>query len=206
MSCSHKFIDQLNCLNLNYKPQTLIIGTFNPEWPVDNYAKWFYGRVNNNYFWNVLPRVLGYESLRHLGPNEWKSFCSQNGIVITDLISSINDADQTNPLHNEIISKFKDTEFANTFSDFEMTNVIDILENYPSIKKIFFTRNSGVELFDNLIQGIIDFCRVNDIYFSHLITPSKNARFQMRGWNPKNPNLERDLPNFIYEKWLENWK
>jgi hypothetical protein len=27
----------------------------------------------------------------------------------------------------------------------------------------------------------------------------------MRGYAPKNLNLERNIPNFIHEKWLKNW-
>jgi hypothetical protein len=205
MPCRHKFFEYLNCSNINYQPQIMIIGTFNPEWPDDNYAEWFYGRTNNNYFWETLPRMFNEVSLRNLNHSDWKHFCAQKKIAITDLISSINDANQEDPTHFEIISKFKDTEFAETFNSFEMTNIIEILENNPSIKKVFFTRNPGVVLFDNQIEAIREFCNNNHIHFSHLLTPSKNARFQMRGWNPKMPNLERNLSNFIYEKWLINW-
>ena len=62
-----------------------------------------------------------------------------------------------------------------------------------------------MNLFDNEISIINNYCVNNDIRFSYLMTPSKNARFQMRGYEPQNPNLERNLSNFIYEKWLENW-
>ncbi len=205
MPCRHKFIENLSCANVNYQPEILIIGTFNPEWPADNYANWFYGRTNNNYFWETLPRMFNEGSLRNLNHVDWKKFCSLKKIVITDLISSINDANEENPIHFEIISKFKDTEFAENFNDFEMTNILGILENNPTIKKVFFTRNPGVELFDNQIEIIHDFCNNNNIYFSHLMTPSKNARFQMRGWNPQMPDLDRNLSNFIYENWLDKW-
>jgi hypothetical protein len=206
MACNHKFIEYLNADNLNFNPKYLIIGTFNPEWPEDNYAEWFYGRTNNNYFWEILPRMFQEESLRfNFNHIDWKKFCVKNQIVLTDLISSINDADQDNPHHYEVISKFKDTEFANTFMDFQMTNVVGILEKYPSIDRIYFTRNPGVDLFDNEINAINNYCLNNNILFSHLITPSKNARFQMTGYIPQNPNLERNLSNFIYEKWLANW-
>jgi hypothetical protein len=206
MPCNHKFTEHLNLENVNFDPRFLIIGTFNPEWPKDNYAEWFYGRTNNNYFWETLPRIFEEESLRiNFNHNDWKNFCSRNRVALTDLITSINDAEELNPNHFEVISKFKDTEFANTFEDFEMTNVLRILENNPSIKKVFFTRNQGVNLFDNEISIINNYCVNNDIRFSYLMTPSANARFQMRGYEPQNPNLERNLSNFIYEKWLENW-
>lgn len=121
------------------------------------------------------------------------------------LITVINDADQENPNHFEIISKFKDTDFANTFQEFEMTDIIGILKNHPSINKVYFTRNHGVELFDSEINLVSEYCQNHEIYFSYLLTPSKNARFQMGGYIPLDPNLQRSLSNFIYENWLENW-
>tara|TARA_R110000744_G_scaffold68927_2_gene140131 strand:- start:2084 stop:2707 length:624 start_codon:yes stop_codon:yes gene_type:complete len=207
MACNHKFLKYLNLEKLDFQPELLIVGTFNPEWPENNYAEWFYGRTNNNYFWDVLPRMLGQQSLRkntnHL---DWKSFCSKNKIAITDLISSIDDADKNNEKHFDVISKFLDTEFADTFDNFKITRVLEILIKNPSIKKVYFTRNKGVELFDNEILKIHDYCKNNEIYFSYLLTPSANARFQMSGYEPKNPNLKRSLANFIFENWLENWK
>ncbi len=205
MACIHKFHQHLNCIDLGFNPKILIIGTFNPEWPIDNYAGWFYGRTRNNYFWDVLPRMFGDESLRRSNHISWKNYCSLKQIAITDLISSINDAEESNSSHFEIISKFKDTEFADTFNDFEMTDLIQILENNSSIEKVFFTRNSGVELFDTQIQMIKEYCQRNGIYFSNLLTPSANARYQMGGWNPQIMGLERNLPNFIFEKWINNW-
>jgi hypothetical protein len=76
----------------------------------------------------------------------------------------------------------------------------------PTIEKVYFTRNLGVTLFDNKINEIKSYCSNNKIYFSHLLTPSANARFKMRGWVPQAFNLERNLSNFIYEKWLYNWR
>lgn len=206
MACRHKFYEYLTCTNINYKPRILIVGTFNPEWPTDNYADWFYGRTKNNYFWEVLPRMYNENSLRNSDQSSWKQFCIQKNIAITDLISSINDADIENPIHQNVISNFKDTEFSKTFNDFQMTNVIEILQNIPTIEKVYFTRNSGLSLFDNQINEIKLYCLNNQIYFSHLLTPSANARFQMRGWVPQLPNLERNLSNFIFEKWLFNWQ
>ncbi len=206
MPCNHKFINYLNLEKIDFEPSLLIIGTFNPVWPEDNYAEWYYGRTSNNYFWEILPRMFREDSLRNNNHLAWKNFCSRNQIAITDLITSINDADQENPNHFEIISKFKDTDFANTFQEFEMTDILGILKNHPSINKVYFTRNKGVELFDNQLNFINDYCQKHEIYFSYLLTPSKYARFQMGGYVPENLNLERNLSNFIYEKWLENWK
>lgn len=207
MACKHKFYKYLHLKNLDFEPKTLIIGTFNPSWPEDNYAAWFYGRTNNNYFWDVLPRMFNLPSLRKDGgPKEWKTFCSQNKVAITDFIASINDADEGNEAHCGVISKFKDTEFADTFDEFERTGIVDLLRDHPSIRSVYCTRQEGVKLFDDEIKYIKEYCNRNAIYFSHLLTSSANARFQMRGYEPADPSLKRSLANFIYEKWLEKWQ
>lgn len=84
MACNHKFIDYLNLDRIDFEPNVLMIGTFNPEWPEDNYAEWFYGRTNNNYFWETLPRIFQESSLRNENHLEWKNFCFRNQIAITD--------------------------------------------------------------------------------------------------------------------------
>ena len=68
------------------------MGTFNPSWPANNLAQWFYGRTANNFFWDVLPRFHNQGSLLGGTTAQWKTFCRQHHIAITDLISSINDA------------------------------------------------------------------------------------------------------------------
>jgi len=205
MACQHKFYDYLHLNDLDFEPEVLIIGTFNPEWPADNYAIWFYGRTGNNYFWDILPRMFNAEGLRHAGPIQWKNFCHQHCIAITDFIAVIEDANEQNLLHFEVISKFIDSEFADHFNEFERTDILNLLQEHPTIHSVYFTRQPGVDLFDVEIDEVKAYCQQNDIYFSHLLTPSKNARFQMGGWQPQDPNMERTLPNFIYEKWGDNW-
>ena len=63
MACNHKFQNELSLQGLDYVPTTLIVGTFNPEWPEGNNARWFYGRTDNNYFWDLLPKMFGDEGL-----------------------------------------------------------------------------------------------------------------------------------------------
>lgn len=205
MSCKHKFYDDLQCGKLNFEPEILILGTFNPEWPLTNYSNWFYGRTKYNYFWDVLPRMFYEDSLRKSEVNSWKLFWSKRKVLITDLISSINDANQIDEKHYKIISKFIDKDFAKAFKVFEINNIINILENYKTIEKVYFTRNLGVPLFDEQIRIIKMYCDEKKIYFNNLLTPSSHARFQMLEWEPNSPFLKRSLPNFIYEKWLEKW-
>ena len=148
MPCHHKFHQYLN-LNkgynnpdiehLDFEPITLIVGTFNPIWPDGNNADWFYGRVRNNYLWDVLPRLYNYpHNLRTNGHNHlnWKQFCFDNQIALTDLIYSINDADENNEEHQDILRTYLDTSIADYFEDFTFTQVTDILDQFPSIQNV----------------------------------------------------------------------
>jgi hypothetical protein len=38
MACIHKFKNFLRLEKLDFKPETLIVSTFNPAWPEGNYA------------------------------------------------------------------------------------------------------------------------------------------------------------------------
>jgi hypothetical protein len=204
VGCKHKFYDYLHLKKLDFEPKTLIIGTFNPEWPEDNYAEWFYGRTSNNYFWDVLPRMHNQPSLRKgFNHHDWKNFCSKNKVAITDIIADIKDADKLNSRHFEVISKFDDKEFASLFNAFERTGIVQLLKAHNTIEQVYFTRQKGVDLFDTEVREIEEYCKRHGIYFSHLITPSASARFQMKDYVPSDASLERSLANFIYEKWLE---
>jgi hypothetical protein len=79
MPCPHKFQKCLNLDKLDFAPETLIVGTFNPAWPEDNYAEWFYGRTGNNYFWDVLAEssislIMNLYEPRGLTHVDWKTF------------------------------------------------------------------------------------------------------------------------------------
>jgi hypothetical protein len=119
MPCPHKFQEYLKLEKLDFLPETLIVDTFNPAWPEGNYAEWFYGRVRNNYFWDVLPRMFDPElNLRQKGihASEWKLFCNQRRIAVTDLIYSIEDADSQNSDHREAFKYYSDAFICRDFS------------------------------------------------------------------------------------------
>jgi hypothetical protein len=197
MACTHKFLEYLNLEQINFEPTTLIVGTFNPGWEnINNDAQWFYGRTRNNYFWDVLPRLYEDINLRQQTNNDWKQFCSRNSIALTDLLQSINDANPENPYHITAIQNFKDSEIANVFNDFIPTNIIEILQNKPSITHVYLTRQLGSALWDNLWNNIVEYCQLNRISTQTLLTPSASARFQMNG------GLLRD---FIYNEWSNVW-
>jgi hypothetical protein len=117
MSCNHKFLEDLKLENLNYKPTSLIVGTFNPAWPANNQAQWFYGRTRNNYFWDVLPALYQQAGLRNIPvadkPSVWKRSCQTNKIAITDLIRTVNDADELNNEHRTSLGNYSDNNIAN---------------------------------------------------------------------------------------------
>ena len=144
MPCLHKFYEELYLENISYKPETLIIGTFNPAWPETNHAQWFYGRTHNsngtqsNNFWDVLPRIYEGDSasLIQATPLEWKNFCMRNKIAITDLIYSIDDADENNPLHISCLGTYDDKKIAELFSDHIPVNVNRILTKVTSIRYV----------------------------------------------------------------------
>ena len=206
MACNHKFIEYLNLENLDFKPTTLIVGTFNPEWPAGNQADWFYGRTARNYFWDVLPRLYDKESLRKSTKKEWTNFCNEKDILITDLITTIQDADEENEEHQEILKSYLDTSIADYFSQFKFTDIISILERYPTIKNIYLTRNEGVELFDSEWNKIKQYLNNKEGYhIKNLLTPSASARFQIKEYKINNPNDKTPLRNFILQEWRKNW-
>jgi hypothetical protein len=221
MPCIHKFQEYLELnkgylnpeLNkLDFEPITLIVGTFNPSWPAENNASWFYGRTNNNYFWDVLPRLYNHIfNLReegHNNPMEWREFCFNNQIAITDLISSINDADQNNEEHQNLINRYLDNDIANHFEDFTFTQIINILDHFPKIKNVYLTRQQGIELFDQRWAIIEQYSAENperNLHLRKLITPSASARFQIRPYRQAHPEDMTPLRNFIYNSWLEQW-
>jgi hypothetical protein len=205
MACYHKFREYLNLEKIDFLPETLIVGTFNPSWPENNYAEWFYGRTSNNYFWDVLPRIYNPSlNLRKETPKIWKAFCQENKIALTDLITSINDANQLNVAHKELLKSYDDSKITQ-FTSFTFTDVIAILERFPSITRVVLTRKEGLDFFENLWQPVQKYCKSKGIFSAMLLTPSKNARFQLASYKKRNPTDKEPLRNFIYESWRDSW-
>lgn len=212
MSCLHKFHSELNLNEIDYVPNTLIVGTFNPSWPDNNNAQWFYGRTfdengnQNNNFWDVLPRIYGENSLINASPEEWKFFCRDKGIVITDLIYSINDADPSNQVHRNILGTFSDKDISEKFNDYTYVNIINILVNNPTIQNVYLTRGIGETFWRRLWRPIINYTIENSIYESQLLTPSGYSFYQQGRHNKLNPqNKIYNLSDFVLNKWTEVW-
>jgi hypothetical protein len=215
MPCEHKFINDLNLNGLNFEPTTLIIGTFNPSWPAGNMATWFYGRTHdvhgnqNNSFWDVLPRLFPNEpSLINAEPAEWKQFCARQKIAITDLITCISDADENNPENLKSMKGYADNVIAEEFHEHTFTNIIQILQNRPTINRVYITNGVNGGFWNNLWTPIAQYCNQNNIICDKLLTPSKNARFSMFPYNRNNPDNQytmATLNDYILMKWQEVW-
>lgn len=206
MPCYHKFQKYLNLDRIDFEPEVLIIGTFNPAWPQGNNAEWFYGRTRNNYFWDVLPRIYdGNINLRKQGAHTWKTFCHDNGIALTDIITSINDAVEENEKHHEILKTYLDQTIADYFQDFTFTNIVDLLAHYPTISSVYFTRQPGINLFDQQWELVKEYAAENGKNAINLMTPSASARFQIGQYRRDNPKDKTPLRNFIFREWDNAW-
>lgn len=212
MACNHKFQNELTLRGLNYEPSTLIVGTFNPEWPEGNNAKWFYGRTHdnhgnqNNNFWDVLPKLYGEGSLISAGPDEWKTFCRNKKIAITDLINSIDDAVEGFSEHKKILSTYSDNDIATKFNQHTLVNIIDILQRNQSIKNIYLTRGIGETFWRRLWSPVIQYAKNTNIHEARLLTPSGYAFYQQGRYNRNNPNKRIDnLADFILHSWKNVW-
>jgi hypothetical protein len=215
MPCFHKFKTYLN-LNkgyinedgntLDFVPNTLIVGTFNPAWPVTNPAQWYYGRTKNNYFWDVLPRLYQQESLINSTPVLWRGFCHAYGIAITDLIVCINDAHEEDEVDLKLLRGYSDKAISKNFMQFNFTNVVNILERYPTITNVYFTRGIGETFWKRLWRPINDYCEVRNKRCKTLLTPSGYAFYQHSKWNKNNPEVQiARLEDFIFRKWQDEW-
>jgi hypothetical protein len=210
MPCNHKFIQNLNLENLDFQPTTLIVGTFNPAWPENNQAQWFYGRTARNYFWDVLPALYRQAGLRNIpavdNTSVWKRFCQNNKIAITDLIRSVNDAVELNNDHYTFLGDYSDSNIANRFNDFALTDVICLLRQHPSIKSVYLTTKAQIPFFNEIWNVIESYCLENDIHCRRLLTPSGSARYQIpAGYVPQFPLFNGVLANFILENWQQEW-
>jgi|JI7StandDraft_1071085.scaffolds.fasta_scaffold239565_2 hypothetical protein len=200
MACLHKFHNYLNLERLNFEPTTLIVGTFNPEWPEGNYAEWFYGRTDNNYFWDLLPGMFRDEGLRNQNHVEWKTYCRTRKVALTDLISSIDDADLQIEKHRKILGKYTDSAIASKFRQQVPNPIVPLLQAIPTIKAVYLTTTINTGLWQNLWNPVEEYSNVNKLWCRKLMTPSKGARFFMT------KGLGIKMPVFIYNDWETKWR
>jgi hypothetical protein len=212
MPCIHKFQDWLDLDKVNFQPTTLIVGTFNPSWPIqNNNSEWFYGRTHdlngnqNNNFWEVLPKIYGLPTLINSSTDDWKNFCLNHKIAITDIINSVNDADEQNDSHQRMMGSFKDDDLSQIFYDFKLTNIVGLLRRYPTISNVYITRGLSQTYWKYIFYLTKKYCESSGIRFTSLLTPSGYAYIQQGAYNRQNPDNRLNLPDFILMKWREVW-
>lgn len=206
MSCDHKFSKHLELNTIDFQPTTLIIGTFNPQWPDGNEAEWFYGRTAENYFWDIVPRIYGQGSLLNESPEVWKQFCRENQIALTDLITSIDDANPQNKNHNKVLGGFSDKAIVYNFDDFTFTNIIGLLQKQPTIRNVYLTRGATEAFWKHLWNPIVHYCNVHKLHQRVLLTPTADDLYQHQAYN--NDNLQAPIPlvqDYLLMRWQQEW-
>jgi hypothetical protein len=211
MPCNHKFKSDLDLERIDFKPTTLVVGTFIPEWPA-NTAEWFYGRTRDadgnriNNFWDILPRIYNEPGLIDATPHEWKMFCNRNQVAITDLISSIDDAHTGDPGHNKILAGNADDAIVYHFDDFVFVNIVQLLKRYPSIRNVYLTRGVTEVFWRHVWNPVMQYCNTNHIHERRLITPFGNTLYQHDAYNNDNPgNRIPLLEDYLLMRWKKEW-
>ncbi len=208
MPCDHKFKDYLNLDRLDFAPKTLIVGTFIPAWPAESAGEWFYGKTNYNCFWDVLPRLYGEPSLINATPAEWKQFCRDKQIALTDLMSSIDDADVDNPEHPKILAGAADKAIVYNFDDFAFVNIVQLLKQHPSIKNVYLTRGITEAFWKHIWNPVVQYCSQNNIHERRLLNPSPaEAGYQHGAYNFEHPDAAIPvLEDYILKRWMQEWR
>jgi hypothetical protein len=203
MACVHKFFKYLLLENLDFEPNTLIVGTFNPCIE-GNTAEWFYGRFDNN-FWEVLPRLYGEASMRGASPYAWKDFCRRHKIAITDLISTIEDADTDNPQVIKQLKTYSDKTLAEAFKEHRSVPIVDLLKVNQSIQNVYLTRGISDTFWKRLWKPVQAYAVANNLHENTLLTPSGYAFYQQGKYNKENPLNHLSLEDFILRDWERKW-
>lgn len=185
MACQHRFLGLHNDSSLlpDWDFDTLIIGTFNPNWNFSKgqNAEYFYGRTNKNYFWDVLPEVFGHEKLRSSKKDEWIRFLKNNKIGLTDLLLNIEDAVDSNTIHYNYLKTKADINIARFSNLVWNTDNIITLINQGKIKSIYTTNLTSPSKFEEQFDLINSAAKVKGIRFERLVTPSFMCRFYFKG-------------------------
>ena len=206
MPCNHKFQNHLHFQQLDFEPTTLIVGSFSPQWPASNNAGWFYGRTDEICFWDVLPRLYGTPSLINAAPADWKKFCHDNRIALTDLISAIDDADPGNKEHVKILGGFSDKALVYNFDDFVYVNIVQLLRQNATIKHVYITRGVTEAFWRHLWNPVAHYCNSNDLHAKILLPPSVESGYHHSAYNVEHPsNTILRLEDYILMRWKQEW-
>ena len=172
--------------------QFLIIGTFNPAWDAENgdNAEYFYGRKSNQ-FWCILPHAFHEHCLIDKGSAEWRAFCAEHRIGLTDIISSIANANEDDGEHfTDLTIGFEDRKIEKqAFGHYVYTpqfrhgEIMQTIEaNRDTLRGVFFTRSTFNDI-PRIRQrwiAIQAFCEPMGIPAIALPTPSPRGNTAIR--------------------------
>lgn len=162
-----------------YKPEVIIIGTFNHDWPWND-ADFFYGR--GMYMWTVMANLFLHNAniqvnRRNPTPpnntptlNEIFQICKKGKLCFADIILGINpniptEVDNLNQQiivnNGDYIWKNHGDKALNTMGnlgwlDNNIQNIISFINRTPSIKHIYFTFATGGDWIVGLKDSIIN--------------------------------------------------
>jgi hypothetical protein len=206
MPCHHKFQHYLHLERIDFEPTTLVVGTFNPEWPASNTAEWFYGRTTNNYFWDTLPRLYGEASLIRADATTWKQFCRDKQIALTDLISSIDDAMPDNRNHQKMLGGFSDDAIIHNFDEFSFVDIVSLLRRHTTITQVYISRSITEPFWRHLWNPVAHYCNHHHIHEAQLLKPTGDAFYHQEAYNNTHPdNLIPRLEDYILMRWRAQW-
>ena len=195
---SSSFYTENVILRPPYNPEVLILGTFNPD--DGNFADFFYGR---NFFWPIFRMFYNNtteysnqkRSPKNLSPslNEILDICSYFKLSFADLVLSTDSKDNLIPDENVLDGNI----------EWNTQNIINFINNTPSLKFIYFTRQKKgdwkVEL--NKIS------QETPLKILNIYTPSgQSLKGEPRILKLKDHWLFNDDENFdiLNHSWLEN--
>lgn len=204
--CQHKFYHDLNLDYVSWEVTTLFVGTFNPGCckEEDNSANWFYGRTQNNMFWDTLGFI--YENNPQLGqqgnPEIWKAFCERNKIAVTDLITEINNVNLHGTDYQDLCNGFSDSKLENYIHNNQIVSteiemLIEFSPKLKNLKNVYLTRATANNPWNTLWNPINLICGLKKIHTARLITPGGFNYFQF------NANFPR-IPENLAQLWINN--
>lgn len=175
-----------------YKPEVLIIGTFNPNTPNDNHADFFYGR---NWFWSAFKNLFLENSVIHFGRRmpsngaptyplnptleEIFTICKNGKLSFADLINGVF------PSTNEYLIKSNDNIVFNN-------NEYNLINDNEREGKLGLAELDAINQVDWNVQNIIDYLcenpEIKHIYFTRRPTNI----WAQNGMKSKTPNVPKE--------------
>lgn len=202
--CFHKFNRNLQLDYVDWEVNTLFIGTFNPGCCKEeqNGAEWFYGRTQNNMFWDTLGSI--YENNSTLGrtgnPELWIAFCRKHKLAVTDLISKISGVNLKSDDYYNLCKGFSDAKLEPYIlnGQAKSSEIENLIANSPELKNlkcVYLTRATTNKEWNILWRPIQQVCRRKKLHLAKLTTPGGFNYFQF------NANFIR-IPENLAALWM----